>query len=123
MKRRKTSAAPLLLAISMLVAGCASSGLESGEMSASGPIQRINRCLVMNSDLMLELAESTLDDPSWGWELARNDPSWHQKPGIPDSGDHILIERNYRQRLRVSDGRPREYSNFSTRVREHRHQR
>jgi hypothetical protein len=123
MEWSKKIVAPIVLAVFLQIAGCASSGQQSSKLSASGPIQRINSCLVMKSDLMLELDEAAQDDAQPGWEVVRNDPSWPQEIGIPDFAAHNLIERNYRQRLRITNGRSREYSNFSTRVREHRHPR
>lgn len=110
MKLKKTGLLAILLVGTTMVVGCASQNRESG------PIQRIHSALVMPTSLMLELADATGQASGDGWEVARNDPPTHVERGIPDYARGDILERHYLERLRISQGRPREYSLYSTRV-------
>lgn len=110
MKSKKIPLLVILLAGTMLTVGCASQSRESR------PIQRVHAALVLPTSLMLELADASGQISGGGWEMTRNDPATHSERGIPEYQSRDTLERHYLERLRTSQGRPREYSRYSTRV-------
>ncbi len=70
--------------------------------------------LLMSTPLLLE-TQRAHEVPDRGWETVRNgdfryrDPDW-----IPDYRDRLYLQTRYRERLRTSNGRPREQSTYQT---------
>ncbi len=100
------------------MAGCESAG-------GTGSIQNtrsLNPSLVMPTPLMMEMAlveGSGGDDPRVRWEAGRNDVPLRGTRGLPDYPDYLDVHYSLRERLRISNGRPRENSTFSTRIHGH----
>ena len=89
----------------------------------AGPIQdtrSLNPSLVMRTPLMMEMAQAGSNSPHLRWEAGRNDSPIRATRGMPDYPDYLEVQYNLRERLRVTNGRPRENSSFSTRIHDHR---
>lgn len=98
------------------MAGCEAAG-------GAGPIQNttsLNPSLVMPTSLMLEMAQAGGDDQLPQWEAGRNDSPVRATRGLLDYPDYLEVQYHLRERLRVSNGRPRENSSYSTRIHGHR---
>ena len=110
---RKMKIRPMNLSMMMAVlilSGCATKPvpIESVEM-------QINTNLVSPSPLMHEMASALGQNVMGGrWEASRMDELAPSMASIPDIAAYgVVVHRDY-QRLRISNGRPREYSNYRT---------